>query len=299
MTKVAISGASGLVGTGLSAHLRARGDEVVHLVRREPRTAAEVGWDPASGRLDPAAFADVDVVVNLSGAGVGDHRWTPSYRRTLISSRVDSTSTIVRAVVESGGPRRLVNGSAVGYYGPRGEEVVTEETGPGEDFLADVVRAWEGATQPAVDAGIPVALARTGTIVLSAEGGALGRRILPLARLGLFGPMGSGRQFWSLVTLHDEVRALTHLIDREDLTGPVNISGDAVRQRDFARALGRGLHRPAVLPAPSPAMHAVLGQFAEAVLGSQRVRSERLLADGFTFRHADVDAMVGYVLGGA
>lgn len=298
MTKVAVSGASGLVGTGLSAHLRARGDEVVHLVRREPRTAAEVGWDPASGRLDPAAFADVDVVVNLSGAGIGDRRWTPSYRRTLISSRVDSTSTIVRAILDSGGPRRLVNGSAVGYYGPRGDEVVTEETGPGEDFLADVCRAWEGAAQPAVDAGIPVALARTGTMVLAAEGGAMGR-ILPLARLGLFGPMGSGRQFWSLVTLHDEVRALTHLIDHADVTGPVNISADAVRQRDFARALGRGLHRPAVLPAPSLAMHAVLGQFAEAILGGQRARSERLLADGFAFEHADVDAMVGYVLGGS
>ncbi len=297
MTRIAISGASGLVGTALSAHLRGRSDDVVHLVRRPARTAAEVSWDPANGRLDPAALAEVDVVVNLSGAGIGDHRWTPSYRRTLLTSRVDPTATIARVLADGAGPRRLVNGSAVGFYGPRGDAVLTEDAPVGSDFLADVVRAWESATEPAARAGVAVTLARTGTMVLSRTGGAM-EPLLRLFRLGLGGPMGSGRQFWSWVTLHDEVRALTHLIDRPGLTGPVNLCvPEATRQRDFARELGRALGRPAVLPAPSPALHAVLGEFAGGVLGSQRVRPARLLADGFTFDHPDLASAFAWVLG--
>ena len=267
--RVAITGASGLIGSALSAFLRARGDEVVHLVRREPRTSSEVGWDPASRTLDPGDLSGLTAVVHLAGAGVADHRWTPAYKHEILASRVDGTATISTALADLGEPIALVSGSAIGAYGDRGEEILTEDSDAGQGFLADVVRAWEAATTPAQDAGLRVVHARTG-IVLTPDGGAMAR-VLPLARFGLAGPLGTGRQYWSWITLRDEVRALAYLID-QDLSGPVNlVSAQPVRQAEAMKALGAALGRPAVLPAPAFALKAIMGEFATDILASQRV----------------------------
>lgn len=298
--RIAITGSSGLIGTALSRALTARGDDVVQLVRRPARGPHEVQWDPAAGRLDPAALDGVSAVVNLAGAGIGDKRWTAAYKQTLRASRLDSTGTLVDALTRLDDPVRLVNGSAMGFYGDRGDETVDEESAPGAGFLADLVVAWESATAPAAAAGIPVAFARTG-LVLAPSGGLMGR-VLPLARLGLAGPLGNGRQWWSWISLTDEVRALVHLIDHPEIVGPVNLSvrvADAVRQRDAMRALGRQLHRPAVLPAPSLALQVVLGEFAGDVLASTRMAPKVLQHSGFEWTHSTIDAAMRYAAGHA
>ncbi|MBR7744464.1 TIGR01777 family oxidoreductase, partial [Phycicoccus sp. BSK3Z-2] len=266
-------------------------DEVVRLVRREPSGPDEVRWDPSSRHLDPAVLDGVDAVVNLAGAGVGDKRWTPSYKREILASRVDSTTAVAEAVAACDHPVRLVSGSAVGVYGDRGDEELTEASAPADTFLADVVLAWEAATQPAVDAGASVAFARTG-LVLTADGGAL-QPLVRLGRFGLAGPLGSGRQYWPWITLEDEVRALVHLLDHPEVTGPVNLTAPApVPQKEVAAAVGRALGRPAVLPAPSFALHLAVGEFAGEILASQRIVGVALQESGFGFTHADVDAAV-------
>jgi uncharacterized protein (TIGR01777 family) len=293
--RVAISGASGLIGSALSSFLRARGDEVVHLVRREPRTPSEIGWDPGSRKIDPGDLAGLTTVVHLAGAGVGDHRWTPAYKREILTSRVDGTFTIATALADLGEPIAFVSGSAVGAYGDRGEEILTEDSEPGQGFLADVVRAWEAATTPAQDAGLRVVHARTG-LVLSPDGGAMAR-ILPLARFGLAGPLGTGRQYWSWITLHDEVRALAHLID-QDLSGPVNlVSTKPLRQAEVMKALGAVLGRPAVLPAPALALKVALGEFAGDILASQRILPGNLTASGFVFDHDTIQSAMRWLVG--
>ncbi|GAB3436188.1 TIGR01777 family oxidoreductase [Phycicoccus ginsengisoli] len=293
--RVAITGSTGLIGSALSASLRARGDEVVRLVRRAPSAADEVEWDPAGHRLDPHDLEGVTAVVNLAGAGVGDKRWTPSYQQLILTSRVDSTTTVARALAELGGPVRLVSASAVGYYGDRGEELLTEESTPGDTFLSDVVRAWEGAADAARDAGLPVAHPRTG-LVLAPGGGAMAK-MLPLARAGINGPLGSGRQWWPWISLRDTVAGLVHLVDHPEVTGPVNLVGPHPdRQVDVARELGRQLHRPAVLPAPAFGIRLVLGGFADEVLHSKRVVPGRLTDSGFTHTDGDVAAALRWVL---
>lgn len=288
--RVAITGSSGLIGGALSAFLRARGDEVVHLVRREPRTVDEVGWDPASRRLNPQGLSGLTAVVHLAGAGVGDHRWTRAYKQEILGSRVDGTATIATALADLGEPIALVSGAAIGVYGNRGDEILTEDSATGEGFLAGVVRAWEAATKPATDAGLRVAHARTG-LVLTPDGGAM-KRVLPLARLGLAGPLGTGRQYWSWITLHDELRALAHLIDH-DIAGPVNlVSPQPLPQAEVMRALGGQLGRPAALPAPAFALKVYLGEFASDVLASARILPSVLTASGFVFEHDTIkDAM--------
>ena len=291
--RIAITGASGLIGGALSAHLRQRGDEVVPMVRRGAG-AHEITWQPGQD-LSPGALAGIDAVVHLAGAGVGDRRWTPAYKDLILRSRVDGTATISRAVAAADHPIRLVSGSAIGFYGSRGDEELDESSTPGDGFLAEVVRAWEAATAPAEAAGMPVTHARTG-LVFSAHGGALGR-MLPLARLGLAGPLGTGAQFWSWISLVDEVRALAFLVDRPDLTGPVNLAGpDPTRQRDVAEALGKLLKRPARLPAPAVALRLALGEFADDILASQRVVPQRLMDAGFVFTHPDLDAALDAAL---
>jgi len=294
--RVAITGASGLIGSALSAFLRARGDEVVHLVRRGPRTSSEVGWDPRSRTLDPGDLSGVTAVVHLAGAGVGDHRWTPEYKHEILASRVDGTSTIATALADLGEPIALVSGSAIGAYGDRGDELLTEDSQTGQGFLADVVRAWEAATAPAQDAGLRVVHARTG-LVLTPDGGAMAR-VLPLARFGLAGPLGSGRQYWSWITLHDELRALAYLIDQE-LSGPVNLVGtQPLPQAEAMKALGAALGRPAVLPAPAFALKAIMGEFAGDVLASQRVLPSVLTASGFVFDHNTIDSAMRWLVAG-
>jgi uncharacterized protein (TIGR01777 family) len=294
--RVAITGSSGLIGGALSASLRQRGDEVVHLVRREPRAPHEVRWDPSARRLDQAALDGVDAVVNLAGAGVGDRRWTTDYRAQILASRVDSTATVSRAIAEAGGGIRLVSGSAVGYYGDRGDEVLDETSDPARSFLAQVCVAWEAATRAAEEAGAPVAHIRTG-IVLAPDGGAM-TPILRLARLGLGGPMGSGKEFWPWITLRDQVRAVLHLVDHPEVTGAVNLTGPApARQREIAAELGRALHRPALLPAPAPALRLVVGEFAGEILASARVLPRRLEASGFAFEHPDLGTAIDWLVG--
>jgi hypothetical protein len=288
VARIVVTGSSGLIGTALVAALRERGDEVVRLVRRAPSASDQVQWDPSSRVLDPAVLDGVDGVVHLAGAGVGDKRWTPSYKREILASRTDSTAAVASAVAAADHPVRLVSGSAVGFYGDRGDEELTEANPAGTGFLADVVLAWEAAAGPAVDAGASVAFARTG-IVMARDGGAM-QPLLRLARVGLGGPLGRGRQFWPWITLPDEVGALLHLLDHPEVTGPVNLSAPTpARQKDIAAALGRALHRPALLPAPSPALRLVVGEFAGEILGSQRIVGEALVGSGYVHRHADLD----------
>lgn len=292
--RVAISGASGLIGSALSTFLRSRGDEVVHLVRRQPSTKHEIGWDPASRTLDPGDLSGLTAVVHLAGAGVGAHRWTAAYKQEILDSRVDGTATIATALADLGEPVALVSGSAIGVYGDRGEQILTEDSEPGTGFLADVVRAWEAATEPAQDAGLRVVHARTG-LVLTPHGGAM-ERVLPLARLGLAGPLGSGHQYWSWITLHDEVRALAHLVDQK-ISGTVNlVSTQPMRQSEVMKALGAVLGRPALLPAPTLALKVILGEFAGDVLSSARILPSVLTASGFVFDHDTIDSAMRWLV---
>jgi uncharacterized protein len=295
MSHIVVTGSSGLIGTPLVAALRERGDEVVRLVRRAPRSADEVQWDPTSRTLDPHVLDGVDGVVNLSGAGVGDKRWSPAYKHEILASRVDSTHAVAGAIAAADHPVRFLSGSAVGFYGDRGDEELTEASTPGTDFLSDVVRAWEDAARPAVDAGASVALLRTG-IVMAPEGGAM-KPMLRLVRYGVGGPLGSGRQFMPWITLPDQVGAMLHLLDRPDVTGPVNLTASQpARQKEIAKALGAVLNRPAVLPAPSFALRAALGGFATEILGGQRVVGETLRASGYQLAHGDLDAAIRWLV---
>ncbi|UTT57937.1 TIGR01777 family oxidoreductase [Cellulosimicrobium cellulans] len=279
---IVVAGSHGLIGTELLERLRADGHHVRRLVRRAPQTSDEHEWDPDSGRLDPGALAGADAVVNLAGAGIGDHRWTTAYKRTLVTSRTRTTGLLARTLAGLDSPPPVwVQGSAIGYYGDRGAQVLTETSASGDGFLARLVREWEAATAPAEQAGVRVVHARTG-IVLSPDGGALGR-LLPLLRLGVGGRLGPGTQYWSWITLRDEVAALQHLLTAP-VHGPVNLSSPhPATNAEITRALARALHRPAVLAVPSFALHVALGELASDILGSQRALPTVLEASGFTW----------------
>lgn len=294
--RVAITGSSGLIGTALSRSLEADGHEVVRVVRREGG-ARTVRWDPDAGEIDAAGLEGLDAVVHLAGAGIGDHRWTDDHKRTVLESRQKGTSLLATSLAGlSSPPGVLVSGSAVGFYGDRGDEQLTEASGPGRGFLTEVVTAWEAAAAPAAAAGIRVAKIRSG-VVLAAEGGALAR-MAKIARLGLLGKLGTGRQWMSWITLDDEVRAIRFLFDH-DVSGPVNLTAPApVTNAVFTKALGRVLHRPTVLPVPGFGPKLVLGrELAEALLlEGQRVLPEVLLDAGFEFHHDEVETALHAVL---
>ena len=244
--KVAVTGASGLIGSALVPALKSRGHDVVRLVRRAPAAPDEVRWDPASGQVDLAGLAGTEGIVHLAGAGVGDKRWTEEYKREIRSSRVDGTRTIAEAAAALDPlPRVFVCGSAIGYYGDTGDRAVTETAPAGPGFLAGVVVDWEAAAQPARDAGIRVPLARTG-LVVSSQGGAW-KRLLPIFKLGLGGKVGSGKQYWSFISLEDEVAALIALLEDDAYEGPVNLTAPTPRdQRRGHRRHGpraRSAHR--------------------------------------------------------
>lgn len=289
--RIAVTGASGLIGTPLVRTLHEAGHDVVRLVRGTSAGPDERTWDGTS--LDPSAVADRDAVVHLAGAGVADHRWTPAYKATVLDSRVRGTTAVAQAVagaVSSGsGPRVLLSASAVGWYGDTGD-TLTDETGPtGEGFLADVCRQWEASTAAAEQAGVRVAHLRTG-IVLSGAGGALKKQVL-VAKLGAGAPLGTGRQWSSWISLHDEVAAIVHLLTA-DVAGPVNLVGPApVTNREFTRTLNRVVHRPTFpVPVPAPVLRLVLGQFAdEGVLIGQRLAPAVLERSGFAFTHRDLE----------
>jgi hypothetical protein len=288
--KVAITGSSGLIGSALSADLARDGHQVVRLVRGPSRSAGEVSWDPIGGHVDLAGLAGSDAVVHLAGAGVGDRRWSDAYKREILDSRVRGTTAVAHAVAAlDPAPAVLVSASAVGFYGDTGDHAVDETAPRGEGFLAEVVEAWEAAAEPARAAGVRVAHPRTGLVV--ARGGGAWKRMLPIFRMGAGGRLGGGRQYWSFISLTDEVRALRHLIEHPDLTGPVNLTAPTpVTNAEATHALAQALHRPAVLPVPAAALRAVLGEFSVEVLGSQRVLPTRLLASGFAFRHPTIEA---------
>jgi uncharacterized protein (TIGR01777 family) len=298
--RVAISGSSGLIGTVLAASLAVDGHQVVRLVRgpSAPHVPDGVAWNPAAGTVDAAGLEGIDALVHLAGAGIGDKRWTAERRDEILSSRTRGTGLLAQALADlSDPPKVFVSGSAVGYYGDRGDEVLTEASGPGDGFLANLCVAWEQATQPARDAGIRTAIARTG-IVLTRRGGAL-PRMLPLFRFGLGGPFGSGRQWMSWITLEDHVAALRFLVDTAGVEGPVNLTApEPATSKAFAKALGRALHRPALLPVPAFGPRLVLGrQMADEVLfASQRVQPSALADAGFAFTHPHLDGALTTVL---
>ncbi|MFJ5780423.1 TIGR01777 family oxidoreductase [Streptomyces sp. NPDC093094] len=284
--RIVVAGASGLIGRALVRSLTADGHEVVRLVRREPRAADEVRWDPRAGRVE---LPVCDAVVNLAGAGVGNRPWTRAYKEEIRASRVLGTRTLARALAGAQPrPRVFVNGSAVGYYGDTGQRAVDEDAPAGEGFLPSVCVEWESAAEPARQAGVRTVSVRTG-LVVAREGGAWGR-LFPLFRAGLGTRLGDGRQYWSYVSLHDEVAAIRHLLDRDDLSGPFNVTApEPLTNREITAAMGRVLRRPAVLAAPAPLLRTVLGDMASDVLGSQRVLPRRLLESGFAFAFPGID----------
>jgi len=287
--RIAVTGASGLIGAPLVTALRADGHEVLRLVRGPAGGADEKSWDPARRQLDPAVLDGCDAVVHLAGAGVADHRWTRAYRAQILDSRVDGTTAVAEAMAAAQGPEVLLSASAVGWYGDTGDRL-TDETGPtGEGFLAQVCREWEAATAPAERAGVRVAHLRTG-IVLSGAGGALKKQAL-IARAFLGAPLGSGRQWMSWISLADELAAIRHLL-HADVEGPVNLVGPApVTNREFTRVLNHVVHRPTVpVPVPAPVLRVALGAFAdEGVLIGQRLAPAVLERSGFTFAHRDAE----------
>ncbi|MCX4732500.1 TIGR01777 family oxidoreductase [Streptomyces sp. NBC_01363] len=291
-SRIAVTGASGLIGAALVRSLRADGHEVVRLVRHPARAGDEVEWDPGRGYVDVAGLVGCDAVVHLAGAGVGDHRWTAAYKREIRDSRVLGTAAIAEAVASLDVPPKvLLSGSAIGYYGDTGDRAVDESAPAGEGFLPSVCVAWEAATAAAQEAGVRTVHARTG-LVVGREGGAWGR-LFPLFRAGLGGRLGNGRQYWSFIALHDEVAALRHILDTESLSGPVNLTGpDPVTNSEVTAAMGRVLHRPTLFTAPAPALRIALGDFAEDVLASQRVLPGRLLDSGFVFAFPGIDGAI-------
>ncbi|MFD9306860.1 TIGR01777 family oxidoreductase [Streptomyces sp. NPDC060048] len=287
--RIAVTGATGLIGSALGRSLRDDGHEVVRFVRREPAAADEARWDPARGYVDPAGLAGCDAVVHLAGAGVGDHRWTDAYKREIRDSRVKGTAAMARAVAAMDEPvAAFVCGTAIGYYGDTGDRAVDEDAPAGEGFLPEVCVEWEGAAAPAREAGVRTVFARTG-LVVAADGGAWGK-LFPIFKAGVGGRLGSGRQYWSHISLHDEVAALRHLVDTPSMSGPVNLTApEPLTNREVTAAMGRILRRPAVFAVPAPVMRVVLGEFSQDVLGSQRVRPARLLESGFAFRYPGID----------
>ncbi|MCX5014303.1 MULTISPECIES: TIGR01777 family oxidoreductase [unclassified Streptomyces] len=287
--RIAVTGSTGLIGSALVRSLRADGHEVVRFVRRPPASGDEARWDPAGGYVDPAGLAGCAAVVHLAGAGVGEHRWTSAYKKEIRDSRVLGTAALARALAALGEPPAVfVSGSAVGYYGDTGDRAVDEDAPAGHGFLPSVCVEWEAAAEPARAAGIRTAFARTG-LVVAREGGAWGK-LFPIFRAGVGGRLGNGRQYWSYISLHDEIAALRHIIDTPGIEGPVNLTApEPLTNRQVTAAMGRVLHRPALLPVPALALRIVLGEFAEDVLGSQRARPARLLESGFVFRHPGIE----------
>ncbi|MFE2320866.1 TIGR01777 family oxidoreductase [Streptomyces sp. NPDC059441] len=288
-SRIAIAGASGLIGSALTRSLIADGHEVVRLVRRAPRGTDELRWDPDGQRMDAGVLAGCAAVVNLAGAGVASRRWTEAYKRKIRDSRVRGTATLAEAVASlDERPRVFVNGSAIGFYGETGDRVVDESAPPGEGFLPSVCVAWEGAAAPAQEAGVRTVFARTG-LVVAREGGAWGK-LFPLFKAGLGGRMGDGRQYWSYISLHDEVAAIRHLIDTSSVSGPVNLTAPTpLTNREITEAMGRVLHRPTVFATPAPLLRLALGDMSGDILGSQRVHPSRLLSSGFTFAFPSIE----------
>ncbi len=297
--KIFVSGATGLIGSALSIDLAAAGHTVHRLVRRrEQAVGGDVFWNPAAGQLDPAAIAWADAIVNLAGENIAAGRWTRKRKEAILHSRTGATHAIAEALAKPNGhPKILINASAIGFYGDRGDELLDERSAAGSgDFLSRVCREWEAATEPAARGGVRVVFARFG-VVLAARGGALAKMLFPF-RLGLGGKIGSGQQFMSWVTLDDAVGAIVECLVNESLTGPVNVvAPHPVRNHQFTKTLGRVLRRPTIFPLPALAARIALGRMAdELLLASQRVQAKKLLAAGYTFRYPTLEAALRHLL---
>ncbi len=274
--RIAVTGASGLIGTALVGHLRSEGHTVQRLVRRTPVSPDEVQWDPTTGFVDLEPLRGVDAIIHLAGAGVGDKRWTKKYKSEILNSRLLGTTAIAKAVSELQ-PQVFISSSAIGWYGESGNRAVVESDRAGDDFLAAVCREWESAADLAEN--VRTVKVRTG-LVLDPTGGALGK-MLPLFRFGLGGKLGSGRQWWSWITLRDYIRAIDFVLTN-DISGPVNFtSPNPVTNQEFTSALARAMRRPALLPAPAIALKIALGGFSIEILGSKKVQPQVLQDAGF------------------
>lgn len=291
--KIVISGASGLVGTALVPSLEAAGHDIIRLVRRSTgKTAGEAVWNPAAGTLDPAIIDGADAVINLNGRSIAAGRWNSAVKEELRSSRLDSTRTLAEAIaVSKRPPGLLINASAVGYYGDRGDEALDENSAIGEGFLAELSRDWEAAALSAKSERTRVVLLRLGVVI--AHGGALDRMLTPF-KLGLGGPIGSGRQFWPWIGIEDVCGMIGFILGNEDIEGPVNaVAPQELRCSEFARILGKVLSRPAVIPLPAFAARLALGEMAESLLlASQRVRPKALENHGYAFQHPSLDGAI-------
>lgn len=296
--KILVSGASGLVGSAVVSNLSSKGVEVLQLVRATPRDEArEVLWNPEKGIEDAGKLEGLDAVIHLAGEPIAEGRWTEEKKRRIRESRVRGTGVLAEALARlERRPSALLSASAIGYYGSRGAEILTEETKPGDDFLARVCRGWEEATAPAVEAGIRVVKMRFG-VILSAQGGALAKMLTPF-KLGVGGRLGSGEQYMSWITLDDVVGVIDYLLEQDSLSGPVNtVAPEPVTNREFTKALGEALSRPTLFPVPKFALRLAFGEMADvALLASQRVEPARLKASGYIFKHPKLKAALRHVL---
>ncbi len=296
---VAVTGATGLVGSALCSRLADSGHGILQLVRRQNvDTLQQLFWDPQDGFITPQRMNGVEAVVHLAGESIASGRWTDDKKQRIRRSRVDGTRTLSTALARlEQPPRVLVCASAIGYYGDRGDELLDESSAPGTGFLADVCREWEGASAPAMDAGIRVVHLRLG-VVLSRSGGALQKMLMPF-KLGAGGRIGAGRQYWSWIHLDDVVGAIVHAVTHHELSGPVNAVGPRpVTNAEFTRTLGRVLHRPAVIPLPAVAARIALGEMAdELLLSSARVVPRMLQQSGYVFAFADLETALRHELG--
>jgi uncharacterized protein (TIGR01777 family) len=281
--RIAITGASGLIGTALVGHLKAEGHTVQRLVRRAVVAPDEIAWDPQTGYVDIEALRGVDAIIHLAGVGVGDKRWSKKYKSEILNSRLLGTTAIAKAVAEVK-PQVFISASAIGWYGESGNRAVIESDRVGDDFLAAVCREWEAAADLA--GSVRTVKIRTG-LVLDPTGGALGK-MLPLFRLGLGGKLGSGKQWWSWITLHDVIRAISFILDSK-IEGPVNLTApNPVTNQEFTSALARAMHRPALFPAPALGLKIALGGFSSEILGSKKVIPQVLTDSGFTWDYPHV-----------
>jgi uncharacterized protein len=290
--KVAVTGASGLIGPPLVSHLRSVGHDVVRLVRRPAAAPDEIRWDPQAGTVDLEALRGVEGVIHLAAVGVSEHRWTEAFKREILQSRVEGTGTIARAMtLLDPMPRVLVSASAIGWYGNTGDRVIDESSPAGEGFIPDIVKAWEAAAKPAAEAGIRVVHPRSGLVI--ARHGPMGSKVFPLFQFGLGGRLGSGSQYWSWISLRDEVCALQFLLEQDHVDGPVNLTAPApLTNADVTAIIGKVLHRPTLVPAPTFALKAVLGEFSEEVLGSHRIMPTVLDRAGFVFQDPTFESAV-------
>ena len=281
--RIAITGASGLIGTALVGHLKSEGHTVQRFVRRPVVAPDEIQWDPKTGYVDIEALRGVDAVIHLAGVGVGDKRWSKKYKAEILNSRLLGTTAIAHAVSEVK-PQVFISASAIGWYGESGNRAVVESDRVGDDFLAAVCREWEAAADLAQ--GVRTVKIRTG-LVLDPTGGALGK-MLPLFRLGLGGKLGNGKQWWSWITLHDVIRAISFLLENK-IEGPVNLtSPNPVTNQEFTSALARAMHRPALFPAPAIGLKIALGGFSSEILGSKKVMPQELSNAGFTWDYPHI-----------